>query len=101
VTLFLLGALVALAGVGIGRFLPARRRTPRAREAVQPVCGCTHHHSFHDPRTGACGGQVYIDGSRGYYGLSKYKGCTCRQYSGPVPLPEYYSPEIAAEGPTS
>ena len=25
---------------------------------------------------------------------SYHTQCTCRQYSGPTPLPEYYAPEI-------
>jgi hypothetical protein len=76
------GAAIMAAGVIIGRFLPARRRRPR--EVIEPVCGCTHHHSFHDPETGECHGEV-----RGQM------RCTCRQYSGPVPLPEAYMPDLA------
>jgi hypothetical protein len=36
----------------------------------QPVCGCSHHLSFHNPRTGACA----VD------------DCRCQQYVGPEPL---------------
>ena len=36
----------------------------------QPVCGCTHHLSFHNPRTGTCA----------------YDDCKCQQYVGPEPL---------------
>jgi hypothetical protein len=36
----------------------------------QPVCGCTHHLSFHNPRTATCA----VD------------GCRCQQYVGPEPL---------------
>jgi len=36
----------------------------------QPVCGCTHHLSFHNPRTSACA----------------VEGCRCQQYVGPEPL---------------
>jgi hypothetical protein len=36
----------------------------------QPVCGCTHHLSFHHPRTSICA----VD------------GCRCQQYIGPEPL---------------
>jgi hypothetical protein len=28
---------------------------------------------------------------------SYHTPCTCRQYSGPLPLPEYYATEIAGE----
>jgi hypothetical protein len=36
----------------------------------QPVCGCTHHLSFHNPGTSACA----VD------------DCRCQQYIGPEPL---------------
>jgi hypothetical protein len=36
----------------------------------QPVCGCTHHLSFHNPATSTCA----VD------------GCRCQQYIGPEPL---------------
>jgi hypothetical protein len=36
----------------------------------QPICGCTHHLSFHNPGTSACA----VD------------DCRCQQYVGPEPL---------------
>jgi hypothetical protein len=36
----------------------------------QPVCGCTHHLSFHNPGTSACA----------------VEDCRCQQYVGPEPL---------------
>jgi hypothetical protein len=36
----------------------------------QPICGCTHHLSFHNPATSACA----VD------------DCRCQQYIGPEPL---------------
>ncbi len=36
----------------------------------QPVCGCTHHLSFHHPKTLTCA----------------YESCRCQQYIGPEPL---------------
>ncbi|HVB46541.1 MAG TPA: hypothetical protein VNF47_28050 [Streptosporangiaceae bacterium] len=36
----------------------------------QPVCGCTHHLSFHNPKTSVCA----------------FDGCRCQQYVGPEPL---------------
>lgn len=82
-------AAVALIGVLVGRFLPSRRK---GSKPVKPVCGCTHHHSYHDPQTGQCSGQVYI----GHWNMSDHhEPCTCRQYSGPVPLPEVYAPEVS------
>jgi hypothetical protein len=76
--LFLLGAI-------FGRYLPGRRKGPKL---PKPVCGCEHNLSFHDPRTGACHGKIYRGG-----GL--YASCTCKQYSGPQPLPVIFAPEIS------
>ena len=90
----LIGAAIFAAGLLAGRFVPGRRKT-RTRKPVEAMCGCQHHHGYHDPGTGKCAGQVYIQGSQGYYGTARYAACTCKQYSGPVPLPEMFAPEIA------
>jgi hypothetical protein len=42
----------------------------KAPPEPQPVCGCSHHLSFHNPRTGACAEE----------------NCHCQQYVGPEPL---------------
>jgi hypothetical protein len=89
------GALILLAGILIGmalRSLPARRKGPKPVEAV---CGCSHHHSMHDPETGACNATVRVTR---YGGSWDYVPCACVRYSGPLPLPEYYANEIAGEG---
>ena len=44
----------------------------------QPVCGCSHHLSFHNPRTGACAEE----------------GCRCQQYVGPEPLGHVFAQPI-------
>jgi len=36
----------------------------------QPICGCSHHLSFHNPQTSACA----------------VEACRCQQYVGPEPL---------------
>ena len=79
------GALILLAGILLGRFLPGRRKEP---ELPAAVCGCKHHHSMHDPQTGHCHGEVY----RGDY---VYVACQCRRYTGAEPLPSYVATEIA------
>lgn len=86
------GALILLAGIGIGwllRSLPARRKGPKPVEAV---CGCEHHHSMHNPESGACNAAVRVNQYGGSY---VYEPCACLQYSGPEPLPTLFAPEIA------
>jgi hypothetical protein len=61
----------------------------------QPICGCTHHLSFHNPSTSACA----------------VEDCRCQQYIGPEPLghivamplvdPERMEPPQPALGPES
>ena len=91
----LAGGGLTLAGVIAGRFLPGRRRKEQSR--VEAICGCKHHHSYHDPATGACNyaGRYYIGTT--VSGRSQYetRECTCKRYSGPEPLPEVYAPEIS------
>jgi hypothetical protein len=84
----LAGGGLAILGVVVGRFLPARRRHPKPSRPAKPVCGCEHELSFHDPKTGECHSKMLIPG----YGWNN--DCTCRQYTGPEPLPEYYAPEL-------
>lgn len=90
------GAVVAVSALLAGQWLPRprlRRRPVKAAKSPQPVCGCTHHHSYHDPQDGECHGRVEV----GFWAAEyHYKRCTCRQYSGPVPLAEVYAPEIAS-----
>lgn len=93
------GAAILLAGMGIGRWWPARRKRPKPKPPPQPVCGCSHHHSFHDARTGECHGTkrgaVIGRDDFGHPDDWDQVPCTCRQYSGPTPLPEYYAPEVS------
>jgi hypothetical protein len=93
------GALILLAGIligiGFGR-LPARRKGPKPAVAV---CGCTHHHSMHDPETGECNSEEAVSryDRYGNWTGKEYKPCACRRYSGPEPLPVFYATEIAGE----
>jgi hypothetical protein len=93
------GALIALAGVLIGRFLPGRRRHPKPPKPApppKPVCGCTHHFAMHDPQSKACHGTVKtpeFNRAGGHVGYT-YPACACRQYVGPVPMPEFFASEI-------
>jgi hypothetical protein len=95
----LLGAVIFVVGALCGRFWPARRRTPKPVPPPRPFCGCGHHHGFHDPKTGECHG--LMNGNPLQYDSwdapTAYEQipCTCRQYSGPVPLPEYVAQELS------
>ena len=86
--------VAVIIGVLLGRFLPNRRKGPKPAKSPKPICGCGHHHSYHDPATGACNSLMKVPetGSR----LSHHVPCTCKQYSGPVPLPEYFAPEVTS-----
>lgn len=55
----LIGALIALLFLLLGRLLPERRAL-KASGSPEPVCGCKHHHSFHDPKTGQCHSLMYV-----------------------------------------
>lgn len=96
------GAGILLSGMLAGRFWPARRKHPKPKAAPQPVCGCGHNLAHHEPGEGgsasACRMQVKGKITR-WNQWSEAVGwemtpCSCRQYTGPQPLPEYYAPEI-------
>lgn len=84
----LVGAAVFGAGLYCNRFLPKKK----AYEPGAPICGCEHHFSMHDPETKQCHApnvkNAYHHDERGEWVPI---ACSCRQYSGPEPLPEYYA----------
>ncbi|MFY9891234.1 MAG: hypothetical protein WAK71_23175 [Streptosporangiaceae bacterium] len=73
------------------RIIAAKAELAERRQAAlvpppdpQPVCGCSHHLSFHNPRTGACAEE----------------NCRCQQYIGPEPLGHVFAqPLIDPVGP--
>ena len=82
------GAVIAVGAFLAGQWLPRpHRRGVKASKPPELMCGCKHHHSYHDPKTGECHGRVYV-------GMGQHEDCTCKQYSGPVPLPEYVAQEL-------
>lgn len=85
------GAVIAYSSLLLGERW-ARRKRPKV-DLNAPVCGCNHHYSMHDPETKRCHGTTterrYHYDEDGHYVLG-YLPCTCRQYSGPEPLPEYF-----------
>jgi hypothetical protein len=88
----LLGAAIFAFGMLAGRFWPARRKGRKPVKSAVPACGCKHDLSFHDPQTGQCHSPMYVPGTSSR--SSHHEPCTCRQYNGPQPLPEYFAPEI-------
>ena len=53
-----------------GKLAETKSQPLSAPPEPQPICGCSHHLSFHNPRTAACA----VD------------DCRCQQYVGPEPL---------------
>jgi len=96
--------VAVIVGVLLGRFLPNRRKTPKPAKPPRPMCGCGHHHSYHDPATGECHGQVrgkaieFNDYTSRDPVAWEQVQCSCKVYSGPVPLPEYFAPEVTSGG---
>lgn len=96
--------LVILAfGGGIGGFIRTEieQRRQRKRELTtgpEPVCGCTHHYSFHDPKTGLCMHTGRTETRWDEFGTPykwENKQCGCQRYIGPEPLASLYMPEIS------
>jgi hypothetical protein len=53
-----------------GELEDKRQAALRPPPDPQPICGCSHHLSFHSPTTGSCA----------------VEDCRCQQYVGPEPL---------------
>ena len=53
-----------------GKLAETKSQSLQSPPEPQPVCGCSHHLSFHNPQTSACA----VD------------DCRCQQYVGPEPL---------------
>ncbi|GLU49069.1 hypothetical protein [Nocardiopsis ansamitocini] len=104
------GAMIALGGVLLGRALP-NRKAPRPQQSSrypavaqqrpptpQPMCGCGHHLVFHDHEKKVCQAQVVIPGKWTGENANSYRKCMCQGYRGPVPVDEYYAPDILDGG---
>lgn len=96
------GAAIALGGVMIGRMIPRRQQPPPPQRpavpansgAPQPICGCGHHLVFHEHESKRCQAQVVIPGRWVGQSGGTYRPCMCQGYRGPVPVDEYYAPDI-------
>jgi hypothetical protein len=91
-------ALAGLLGggvVAVAERLWPRQRPPKAPEAI---CGCEHHLSMHDLKTGACHEQVQTDeeifSHDNRFLAYKVAQCSCRHYVGPQLLSTIYAGEI-------
>ncbi|WP_046469875.1 hypothetical protein [Allosalinactinospora lopnorensis] len=99
-----LGAAIALGGVLVGRAITKRQTAPAQhppQQAVsagqrnpQPICGCGHHLVFHDHESKRCQAQVVIPGRWTGQSGSTYRTCMCQGYRGPLPVDEYYAPDL-------
>jgi hypothetical protein len=63
--------------------LEAARRHAAPKNAT--VCGCEHDLAFHNRDTGVCHHKAHGE------------QCSCQQYTGPQPLPEFFAPEIVSD----
>ena len=87
----LVGGGLVCAGWVIGR-------TGRLRRTVKdpdPECGCEHHLAMHDRTTGECHGTVMVPVRYNLNGSPTAREpvqCECRQYTGPVPVTEIWTP---------
>lgn len=96
---FFSGAGISWLSIGVGVLWHRSRIRNSKPEKIQPICGCGHHHSFHDPDTGNChslikGNPIKYDAYREPTAWDKVQ-CPCRKYSGPEPLPSFYAGEIS------
>lgn len=93
------GALIFATGLLVGIVLRSIRWRRGLSKPPKPVCGCTHHHAMHDPETRSCHAKVEGEPARydsfGEPTAWRQVQCSCRQYTGPEPLPEYIPREIA------
>jgi len=86
------GALILLAGVLVGRFMPGRRRRPKPLPPPKPICGCGHHRSFHSDGKACTKDVERYNSIKGTHWVE----CACGEYTGPEPAPSFYAPEIGA-----
>jgi hypothetical protein len=89
------GAVLLGAGYLSGRF-GRRRRRPSEPAGPVAVCGCGHALSQHDPQSRTCHAEVPRDSydRKGRWAGHTWVACTCRQYVGPRPIDEVFTPRL-------
>ena len=87
------GAVLLAVGYLAGRL---GRRRPSPPPLPQAVCACGHPLSQHDPETTACAAEVARDAytKRGRWAGHTWVACSCRQYIGPRPIDEVFTPRL-------
>jgi hypothetical protein len=87
-----IGGVLLAVGFVAGR-LSRRRRAPAVPQAV---CACGHPLSQHDPESTTCYAEVARDTytKRGKWAGHTWVACKCRQYIGPRPIDEVFSPRL-------
>lgn len=91
------GAGVAVAGFVAGR-ISRRKTAAKSAMSSTPICTCEHGLHDHDPSTNECHGLIDGDPLRydSFNNPRAYKKirCTCRQYTGPQRLDDFWTPPI-------
>jgi hypothetical protein len=87
------GGLLVVVGFVTGRL---GRRRPTGPVVPQAVCACGHPLSQHDPESTICHAEVARDSytKRGKWAGHTWVACSCRQYIGPRPIDEVFSPRL-------
>lgn len=87
---FCAGALAVLTGYYFGR----RNRKTAEPETVKATCGCKHGIWRHESATGECHGEDPRDAynKHGDWVGKTYVRCTCKKYTGPIPMEQFISP---------
>jgi hypothetical protein len=88
--------LIVLGAVGIGFIAGRRTRKPKPVDPLKPICGCTHGLHSHDPKTKKCNASVSraVYNKRGDWIGKEWVGCSCMQYTGPMPLDQLWIPDV-------
>lgn len=99
----IVGALLALIFFAIGRVSGRRQaiesgRAPRP--PAPPICGCDHGLHEHDLKNGKCEAQYKKpmgqkrDKSGELWDTWEWTQCGCKQYTGPIPVEQFFTQQM-------